>query len=41
MVDKCSFGVLAAGNGLTTGSGYLVTNSKTAVAAAAGADTTG
>lgn len=40
-VDKCSFGVLAAGNGLTTGSGLQVTNSKTAVAAAAGADTTG
>lgn len=41
MVDKCGFGVLAAGNGLTTGSGLQVTNSKTAVAAAAGADTTG
>ena len=41
IVDKCSFGVLAAGNGLTTGSGYQVTNSKTANAAAAGADTTG
>lgn len=40
-VDKCSFGVLAAGNGLTTGSGLQVTSSKTAVAAAAGADTTG
>ncbi len=41
IVDKCAFGVLAAGNGLTTGSGLQVTNSKTAVAAAAGADTTG
>lgn len=41
MVDKCGFGVLAAGNGLTTGSGMQVTNSKTAVAGAAGADTTG
>ena len=41
VVDKCSFAVLAAGNGLTTGSGYQVTNSKTANAAAAGADTTG
>lgn len=40
-VDNCGFGVLAAGNGLTTGSGLQVTNSKTAVAAAAGADTTG
>jgi hypothetical protein len=40
-VDKCSFGVLAAGNGLTAASGMQVTNSKTAVAAAAGADTTG
>lgn len=40
-VDKCSFGVLAAGNGLTTGSGMQVTNSKTANAASAGADTTG
>jgi len=41
VVDKCSFAVLAAGNGITTGSGLQVTNSKTAVAAAAGADTTG
>ncbi len=41
IVDKCAFGVLAAGNGLTTGSGMQVTNSKTAVAAAAGVDTTG
>jgi hypothetical protein len=41
IVDNCAFGVLAAGNGLTTGSGLQVTNSKTAVAAAAGADTTG
>jgi len=40
-VDKCSFGVLAAGNGLTAASGMQVTNSKTAVGAAAGADTTG
>jgi len=40
-VDKCAFGVLAAGNGITTGSGLQVTNSKTAVAGAAGADTTG
>ena len=41
IVDKCAFGVLAAGNGITTGSGLQVTNSKTAVAGAAGADTTG
>jgi hypothetical protein len=41
IVDKCAFGVLASGNGLTTGSGLQVTNSKTAVAGAAGADTTG
>lgn len=41
IVDKCAFGVLASGNGLTTGSGMQVTNSKTAVAGAAGADTTG
>jgi len=41
IVDKCAFGVLAAGNGLTTGSGLQVTNSKTAVAGAAGVDTTG
>lgn len=41
MVDKCGFGILAAGNGLTTGSGLQVTNSYTAVAAAAGALTTG
>jgi hypothetical protein len=40
-VDKCSFAVLAAGNGITTGSGLQVTNSQTAVAAAAGAATTG
>lgn len=40
-VDKCSFGVLAAGNGLTTGSGLQVTNSWTAVAGAAGVATTG
>lgn len=41
IVDNCGFGVLAAGNGLTTGSGLQVTNSKTAVAGAAGVDTTG
>lgn len=41
IVDKCAFGVLASGNGLTTGSGLQATNSKTAVAGAAGADTTG
>ncbi len=41
MVDKCAFGVLTAGNGLTTGSGLQVTNSKTANGASAGADTTG
>lgn len=40
-VDKCGFGVLATGNGLTTGSGLQVTGSYTAVAAAAGALTTG
>lgn len=41
MVDKCGFGVLASGNGITTGSGFQVTNSYTAVAGAAGALTTG
>jgi hypothetical protein len=41
IVDKCAFGVLAAGNGLTTGSGLQVTNSMTAVAGAAGVATTG
>lgn len=41
IVDKCAFGVLAAGNGLTTGSGLQVTNSYTAVAGAAGVATTG
>lgn len=41
IVDKCAFGVLAAGNGLTTGSGMQVTNSWTAVAGAAGVATTG
>lgn len=41
MVDKCGFGVLAAGNGLTASSGLQVTNSYTAVAGAAGALTTG
>jgi hypothetical protein len=40
-IDKCAFGVLAAGNGLTTGSGIQVTASFTAVGAAAGAATTG
>lgn len=41
MVDQCGFGVLAAGNGLTTGSGLQVTGSYTAVAGAAGVATTG
>jgi len=41
VVDKCSFNVLAAGNGLTAASGLQVTNSKTANGASAGADTTG
>jgi hypothetical protein len=41
MVDWCSFGVLAAGNGITTGSGLQVAGSYTAVAAAAGGLTTG
>lgn len=40
-VHNCGFGVLAAGNGLTTGSGLQVTNSTTAVAGAAGVATTG
>lgn len=41
MINACGFGVLAAGNGLTTGSGIQVTNSTTAVAGAAGVATTG
>ncbi len=41
IVDKCAFGVLASGNGITTGSGLQVTNSYTAVGASAGALTTG
>jgi hypothetical protein len=41
IVEWCNFGVLAAGNGLTTGSGLQATGSYTAVAAAAGALTTG
>lgn len=41
IVHNCGFGVLAAGNGLTTGSGLQVTNSWTAVAGAAGVATTG
>lgn len=41
IVDKCSFGILAAGNGITTGSGLQVTGSFTAVAGAAGVATTG
>jgi hypothetical protein len=41
MVEWCTFGILAAGNGITTGSGLQVANSQTAVAAAAGAGTTG
>lgn len=40
-VDKCAFGVLSAGNGITTGSGLQVTASYVAVAAAAGALATG
>lgn len=41
IVDKCSFGVLASGNGLTAASGLQVNNSWTAVAGAAGVATTG
>lgn len=41
IVDKCAFGVLAAGNGITTGSGLQVTASYVAVAGAAGALATG
>lgn len=40
-VYNCGFGVLAAGNGLTTGTGLQVNNSWTAVAGAAGVATTG
>jgi hypothetical protein len=40
-VHGCGFGVLAAGNGLTTGSGLQVNDSWTAVAGAAGVATTG
>ncbi len=41
IVDRCAFGVLAAGNGITTGSGMQVTGSYVAVAAAAGTLATG
>ena len=41
IVDKCAFGVLAAGNGITTGSGMQVTGSYVAVAGAAGTLATG
>jgi hypothetical protein len=41
IVDKCAFGVLAAGNGITTGSGLQVTNTYVAVAGAAGTLATG
>lgn len=41
IVTKCTFNILAAGNGITTGSGLQVPDSWTAVAAAAGAATTG
>lgn len=41
IVDKCSFGVLASGNGITTGSGLQVTGSYVAVAGAAGTLATG
>jgi hypothetical protein len=41
LVDKCGFGVLASGNGITTGSGLQVNNSMTAIAGAAGVATTG
>lgn len=41
LVDKCAFGVLAAGNGITTGSGLQVTGSYVAVAGAAGTLATG
>jgi hypothetical protein len=41
IVDKCAFGVLAAGNGITSGSGLQVTGSYVAVAGAAGTLATG
>lgn len=41
IVDKCAFGVLAAGNGITSGSGMQVTASYVAVAGAAGTLATG
>ena len=41
IVDKCAFGVLASGNGITTGSGLQVTGSYVAVAGAAGTLATG
>ena len=40
-MDKCSLGVLAAGNGITTGSGIQVTGTYVAVAGAAGTLATG
>lgn len=40
-VHQCGFGVLASGNGITTGSGLQVNDSWTAIAAAAGVATTG
>jgi hypothetical protein len=40
-MDKCSLGVLASGNGITTGSGIQVTATYVAVAGAAGALATG
>jgi len=40
-VDKCAFGVLAAGNGITAASGLQVTASYVAVAGAAGTLATG
>lgn len=41
IVDKCAFGVLAAGNGITAASGMQVTASYVAVAGAAGTLATG
>lgn len=41
IVDKCAFGVLAAGNGITAASGLQVTGSYVAVAGAAGTLATG
>lgn len=41
IMDKCSLGVLAAGNGITTGSGIQVTGTYVAVAGAAGTLATG